>query len=116
MRLRRLQLESGAHNGFLSGIGSCLDKKQLADRSILILLRQANAGEDLRTDSFQSADQLWQLVLVTVDFDDSFGEGFRSFLGQVVPHPARDGPVCIFAREFLGVGTGVRIWCSIGPL
>ena len=33
----------------------------------------------------------------TVDLDDSFGEGLRGFLRQVVPDAARDDPVCVFA-------------------
>src|SRR5215212_6088864 len=51
---------------------------------------------------------------VTVDFDDSFGKGLRGFLRQIVPNTARDDPVPIFAREFLGIGPGVRVGCSIG--
>src|SRR5215208_2661746 len=51
---------------------------------------------------------------VTVDFDDSFGKGLRGFLRQIVPNAARDDPVRIFAREFLGIGTGVRVGCTIG--
>src|SRR5215212_6450860 len=51
---------------------------------------------------------------VTVDFDDSFGKGLRGFLRQIVPNAALDDPVRIFAREFLGIGTGVRVGCSIG--
>src|SRR5215203_2662049 len=33
--------------------------------------------------------------VVTVDFDDSFGEGLRGFLRQVVPNAALDDPVRI---------------------
>src|ERR687892_2835221 len=51
---------------------------------------------------------------VTVDFDDSFGKGLRGFLRQIVPNTARDDPVPIFAREFLGIGPGVRVGCTIG--
>jgi hypothetical protein len=48
------------------------------------------------------------------DFKDSFGKGRRRFLRQIVPDAALDEPVCIFAREFLGVGTGIQVWCTIG--
>src|SRR5436190_14432186 len=48
-----------------------------------------------------------------VDIDDSLGEGLRCFLRQIVPDTARDDPMLIFAREFPGVGTGVRVWCPI---
>jgi hypothetical protein len=41
--------------------------------------------------------------------DDSFGKGLRGFLGQVVPDTARDSPMFVWAREFLRVGTGVRV-------
>src|SRR5829696_7798580 len=51
---------------------------------------------------------------VTVDFDDSFGKGLRGFLRQIVPNAALDDPVRIFAREFLGIGPGVRVGCTIG--
>src|ERR671921_1915926 len=51
---------------------------------------------------------------VTVDSHDSFGKGLRGFLRQIVPNTARDDPVPIFAREFLGIGPGVRVGCSIG--
>src|SRR3979490_2157270 len=48
------------------------------------------------------------------DFDDCFGKSLRGFLGQIVPDAALDEPVRIFAREFLGIGTGIRVWCTIG--
>jgi hypothetical protein len=35
-------------------------------------------------------------------------------LEQIVPDAARDGPVFIAAREFAGIGTGVRVKCPIG--
>ena len=31
-----------------------------------------------------------------------------------MPDAARDDPVRISAREFLGIGTGIRVWCPIG--
>src|SRR6266567_1604461 len=49
-----------------------------------------------------------------VDFHDSVGEGLRCFLWQVMPDTARDGPVRICAGEFVGIRTGVRVWCAIG--
>src|SRR5262249_5440313 len=51
---------------------------------------------------------------LTVDVDDSFGKRFRSFLGQIVPDAALNDPVRVSAREFLGIGTRVRMWCTIG--
>src|SRR6266566_1273902 len=48
-----------------------------------------------------------------VDIDDSLGEGLRCFLRQIVPDTARDDPMLIFAREFAGIDTGVRVWCPI---
>jgi hypothetical protein len=47
---------------------------------------------------------------ITVDFYDSVPKLLRGFLRQIVPDAALDDPVRIFAREFLGVGTGVRVW------
>jgi hypothetical protein len=41
-------------------------------------------------------------------------KGLRGFLRQIVPDTTRDDPMRIFAREFLGVGTDVRVWCTIG--
>src|SRR5262245_61875736 len=49
-----------------------------------------------------------------VDIDDSFGKGLRIFLRQVVPDATLADPMCVFAREFFGIGTGVRVWCAIG--
>ena len=51
---------------------------------------------------------------VSVDIDDRLGKGLGSFLRQIVPDAARDDPVRISAREFPGIGTGVRVWCAIG--
>jgi len=48
------------------------------------------------------------------DGDDRFGKGLRGFLRQIVPDAARDDPVRILARELLGIGTGIRVWCAIG--
>ena len=42
------------------------------------------------------------------------GKGLRRFLRQIVPDAARDQPVRIFAREFLGIGTRVRMRRAIG--
>src|SRR5258707_488702 len=47
------------------------------------------------------------------DFNDSLGKGLRRFLRQIVPDAALDGPVRIFAREFPGIRTGVRVWCAV---
>jgi hypothetical protein len=49
-----------------------------------------------------------------VDIGDRLGKVKRRFLGQIVPDAARDGPVFIAAREFPGIGTGVRVKCPIG--
>ncbi len=51
---------------------------------------------------------------ITVDFYDSLGKVLRGFLRQIVPDAALDDPVRVFAREFLGIGTGLRVWCTIG--
>ena len=48
------------------------------------------------------------------DVDDSFGEGSRSFLRQIVPDAAPDGPVRISARELLGIGVWVRVRRTVG--
>ena len=48
------------------------------------------------------------------DVDDGFGEGLRRFLRQIVADAARDGPVLIFAGEFLGVGAGLRVRRAVG--
>jgi hypothetical protein len=45
---------------------------------------------------------------------DRVGEGLRSFLRQIVPDAALDDSVRVLAREFLGIGTTVRVWCTIG--
>src|SRR5918911_767832 len=52
--------------------------------------------------------------LVAVDLDDSLGEGLGGFLRQIVPDATRNDPVCVSARKFAGVGTGVRVWGAIG--
>jgi hypothetical protein len=44
-----------------------------------------------------------------VDFYDSVRKVLRGFLRQIVPDAALDDPVRIFAREFLGIRTGVRV-------
>src|SRR5258708_16506728 len=41
-------------------------------------------------------------------------KGLGRCLGQIVPDAARDYLVFIAAREFPGIGTGVRVWCPIG--
>ena len=41
-------------------------------------------------------------------------KGLRRLLRQVVTDAARDGPVLVFAGEFLGVRTGLRVRCAIG--
>jgi hypothetical protein len=46
---------------------------------------------------------------ITIDFDDSLSKSLRSFLRQIVPDAALDDPVRIFAREFPGIGTGIRV-------
>lgn len=46
---------------------------------------------------------------ITVDFDDGFGKRLRRFLWQIMPYTAGNDPVCIFAREFSGIGTAIGI-------
>src|SRR5262249_44030425 len=58
--------------------------------------------------------QVAGFLLITVDLDDSFGKRLRSFLRQVVPDAALDDPMRVFAREFLGIGTAVRVRRAIG--
>src|SRR4029453_2258445 len=52
--------------------------------------------------------------LVGTNVDDSFGEGFRSFLRKVVSDAALDHSVRIFARELLGVDTRLGMWRTVG--
>jgi hypothetical protein len=40
-------------------------------------------------------------------------KGLRSFLRQIVPNAALDDPVSVFAREFIGIGTGIRVRCTV---
>ena len=51
---------------------------------------------------------------IPIDVEDRLGKGLRRFLRQIVPDAARDHPVRIWAREFLGIGTGVRVRRPIG--
>ena len=48
------------------------------------------------------------------DVDDGLGKLLRRFLREIVADAAFDDPVRIDAREFLGVGAGIRMWCAIG--
>lgn len=50
----------------------------------------------------------------TVNFDDGLCKLPRRFLRQVVPDPALDDPVCVFAGEFPCVGAAVGVWRSVG--
>ena len=59
-------------------------------------------------------DGLGLTLSIAVDFDDCLGKGLGGFLRQIVSNAAFDGPVGIFAREFLGVGARLRMWCTIG--
>src|ERR687893_1317647 len=52
-------------------------------------------------------------VSMAIGFDYGFGKGLRGFLRQVVPDAALDKPVLVPAREFLRVGTRVRVRCAI---
>jgi hypothetical protein len=40
------------------------------------------------------------LLLALRNVDDGLGKGLRSFLRQIVPDAARDGPVLVLAGEF----------------
>jgi hypothetical protein len=51
---------------------------------------------------------------IPVDLDDRLDKRLRRFLRQVVPDAARDEPVGIWTREFVGIGTAVRVRCPIG--
>src|SRR5580765_5254463 len=51
---------------------------------------------------------------IIVDIDYRLGKGLRRFLRQIVPDAAFDKPVRIFAREFLGIRTGLRMRRTIG--
>src|SRR5712691_5398399 len=49
-----------------------------------------------------------------VDIDDRLGKSLRGFLRKIVSNATRDGSVLVFAREFFGVGAGIRVWGTIG--
>ena len=51
---------------------------------------------------------------MAVDFQDSLGKRPRGFLRQIVPDTTLDESVRVFAREFLRIGTGIRVWCTVG--
>ena len=51
---------------------------------------------------------------ITVDIDYRLGKGLRRFLRQIVPDAAFDKPVRVFAREFFGIRTGLRMRRTIG--
>src|SRR5215475_8284008 len=63
--------------------------------------------------SFESTKYLWRWSKI-VYIDDSCGEGLRGLLRQVVSDTACDGPVRIFAGEFVGIGAGVRMRRTVG--
>src|SRR5208283_423426 len=53
-------------------------------------------------------------ALHMIDIHDGLRERLRSFLWQIVTDTALDDPVFIFAREFLAIGTIVRImWRTV---
>ena len=51
---------------------------------------------------------------IIVDIEHRLGKGLRRFLRQIVPDAAFDKPVRIFAREFFGIRTGLRMRRTIG--
>src|SRR6267154_3874099 len=56
----------------------------------------------------------WLRLCVACSFDDCLGEGLRGFLRKIVADAARDEAVLVFAREFLGIGGGIGVWCTVG--
>ena len=53
-------------------------------------------------------------LLACTDIDNGLGEGGRRFLGQIVADTAGDGPMLVFAGEFVRVCTGLQVWRAIG--
>src|SRR2546425_11253606 len=51
---------------------------------------------------------------IPIYLNDCFGKGAWRFLRQVVADATLDGPVCVLARELLGVKTGLWMRCSVG--
>src|ERR1700733_10291726 len=49
-----------------------------------------------------------------VGVDRRLGESLRSFLRQIVADAATDGPMRVFAGEFVAIGRGFRMRCTIG--
>ena len=60
------------------------------------------------------ADMQAERRSITVDIEHRLGKGPRRFLRQIVPDAAFDKPVRIFAREFFGIRTGLRMRRTIG--
>src|SRR5450432_315843 len=80
-----------------------------------MLFSQAQKTSSRTLPRLRAAGSKWTKRLsVTIDFVDSFGERLRSFLWQIVADAAGDGPVRVFAGEFVSVGTGVRMWGAVG--
>src|SRR5439155_12125657 len=61
-----------------------------------------------------SRERRWRLRLGAVDFNHRSRKRLRGLLGKVVSDAALDRPVRIFAREFLGIGTRVRMGRTVG--
>jgi hypothetical protein len=51
---------------------------------------------------------------LSADVYDGCCKGLRRFLRQIVTNTTADDPMRILAKEFLGIGTGVRVWRAIG--
>ncbi len=52
--------------------------------------------------------------LITVDIHNCFRKRVRCFLRQVVSDAPFYEPVRILSQEFFGIGTGIRVWRTIG--
>jgi hypothetical protein len=50
----------------------------------------------------------------TINVDDSFGEGLRSFLRQVVADAASDETLFMLARELIAICCAVEVNCTVG--
>src|SRR5436190_4656845 len=90
------------------------ESKQLALRYVHLLsasrirrpfLRLHRAGSGFLSSVPKSPN-----VLKPVDIHDSFGKTFRGLLRQVVSNPAGNRAMRILSGEFLGVGSGFRMW------
>jgi hypothetical protein len=111
--VRRLDLSPGSFRTFLAGLFLFVPLLDRIDLQAVVTAARLPSSQMIP--AAQAVRSLLALKLIGSERKSHLmRKVLWGFLRQVVANAAFDNSVLIFAGEFAGIGSGVRVWCAVG--